>query len=692
MVESLSSHKIIQAARDADEADVVACIAAVTAYMKLEEEEWAAAAAKKDAGETRSPWGQTALLEGAQVGTGFIQSAPNRFPLWRNFPGVFWIALSLAGLLSGFGAHSVSADTEYGEDFVVQDGEVIYTAQAPPRAGWRPYGGPQAGQDQSGRTLIKVALVLGAGEISVDAVDGAKVLDMSNGQHIAQLQPLSQWKLGSRTANGAPAIAITGRRGVDKYLIATGNQLMSGNERNVAFFPQQYIGPPALKAFENSPQMAGAAQAKPAVASLLVTCSPKPPSLQTSTQAPQAAPGAQPPQTAPRVTSGTQQAPPVAPRISFGAQPSGSLPVSLGAAQAPQSVPQTSALAAPRGDVPDSDSGDFDETENAADQVSSQPIETMLSEPGKFSGITNGVIITPNAAGADNTQSVFNLNGRMYRGSLWVKPEVVKDKNGTSVTRLTAINIIDLEDYLMSVLPSEMPSAWPHEALKAQAIAARSYAIANLGKYRSQGYDVKATVLDQAYRGAVAETIASNKAIAETRGIVMKHDGKVVPGFFHSSSAGHTDVAEHVWTKEVPYLKSVPDVDHKSKYVLWERKFPTPQIDNILGKDVGNVLGLFPVHRSPSGRVKNLLVIGSKGTTFVPGTTVRQLFALPSTNFNVLAYQDAYLFKGQGFGHGLGMSQYGARSLAEHGYNAAQILAYYYKDVTFEHIVDTPAL
>lgn len=302
------------------------------------------------------------------------------------------------------------------------------------------------------------------------------------------------------------------------------------------------------------------------------------------------------------------------------------------------------------------------------------------------------VIITPNVTGASGSQSVFNLNGRLYRGSLWVKPETVKDKNGASVTRLTAINVIDLEDYLMSVLPSEMPSSWPREALKAQAIAARSYAIANLGKYRSKGYDVQATVMDQAYRGASAETIASNRAVSETNGIVMKHAGKVVPGFFHSSSAGHTDVAEHVWTKEVPYLKSVPDVDHKSKYVLWERKFPMTQIDSSLGKDVGTVLGLFPVHRSPAGRVKNLLVIGTKGSTFVSGTAVRQMFALPSTNFNVLAYQDSYLFKGQGFGHGLGMSQYGARGLADHGYNAAQILTYYYKDVTFEQIVETPAL
>jgi len=641
MVESLSSYKISEAPSDADETDVLACIAAVTAYIQVEEEELAAAAQTGGEKSQRSPWGETSMLEGAQLGTVYDQSTLQRkgTKLWRNFPGVLLLALSLTGLVFTGGARAQNFDESAFDALNQNDSDVAYTAQSAPGT-WLSYAAP-GNRQRSSKTLIKVALALGVGEVNIDAVDGAQILDMSTGRQIAALQPLSQWRIASRTANGAPAIAVTGRREADKYLIATGEQLKT-NERNVSFFPSQLISPPALKAFEQSQQNTKGmtwAQKKAALGpSLIVSCQPK----------------------QQQISSGI----PIAPQRN--------------------AAPIQSADGTP---VPD-----LDEEEEAEEAENGTTQGSITLDPAQFSGITNGVIITPNQTADDGSSSVITLNGKMYRGSMWVKPEVVKDKNGASVVRLSAINVLDLEDYLMSVLPSEMPSSWPREALKAQAIAARSYAIANLGKYRSQGYDVKATVMDQAYRGAIAEAISSNRAVAETRGIVMKHGGKVVPGFFHSSSAGHTDVAEHVWTKEVPYLKSVPDIDHKSKFVLWERKFALPQIDNLLGKDVGTVLGLFPVHRSPAGRVKNLLVIGSKGTTFVSGTTVRQLFALPSTNFNVLAYQDSYLFKGQGFGHGLGMSQYGARGLAEHGYNAAQILTYYYKDVTFEHIVETPAL
>ena len=659
MVESLSSHKILKAAADADESDIVACIAAVTAYLKLEEEELASAVCEKK--EQLSAWGQASLLEGAQLSASVqpsiatdVGARKKSAPLWRNFPGVFWIALSLAGLLSGFGAQTVSADTiDFDAEQTLSD-EVTYTAQASPRKGWRPAAPPPVPTSFKTSPVVKVALAVGVGDIAIDAIDGAQVLDMTSGRQIAQLQPLSQWRVGSRTIDGAPAIAFTGRREVDQYLVATGDQLKPNTERNVAFFPTQFFGPPALKAFQAA-QQNGTVARKPATASVVVTCGPQAPGMVSVASAP----GGQ--------TLGT---PPYAPPRTASAARSG-----------------------PAQDEIEVDDIDIDESDERSEiPPASQASSAGAATPNQFGGITNGVIITPTVTGADGSQSVFNLNGRLYRGSLWVKPEVVKDKNGATVTRLTAINVIDLEDYLMSVLPSEMPSSWPREALKAQAIAARSYAIANLGKYRSKGYDVQATVMDQAYRGASAETIASNRAVAETKGIVMKHAGKVVPGFFHSSSAGHTDVAEHVWTKEVPYLKSVPDLDSKSKYVLWERKLTTSQIDGSLGKDVGTVLALFPVHRSPAGRVKNMLVIGTKGSTFVSGTALRQMFALPSTNFNVLAYQDSYLFKGQGFGHGLGMSQYGARGLAEHGYNAAQILTYYYKDVTFEHIVETPAL
>ncbi len=623
-------------------------MAAVAAYLAIEAEEQAHQAVKKP---DISPWKEASLLEGTQGASNYSRGTKG-LSLWRNFLGA--LAFGALGLLGAAGAASAEGLQNNQTDLAAFErnttDDTIYTARATSPA-VSPYG--KASRELRRFTdniPIRVALALNVPEVSVDAIDGAQVLDMSTGRQIAALQPLSQWRLGARTANGVASIAVSGRRDVDKFLIATGDQLKT-NERGVAFFPSQYVGPPALKAFQAQQAEAGVA---------------------------------------PKRTGG-----PVSLTISC---PTNAAPNQANIASVLRDVnsrtPAQSADGSPVAEDEDSvDEGEYTlGTPNQANRLNPLPSGKSIVDTLVASGITSGVIIAADQTNSDNSQYVFTLNGRIYRGALWIRPTVVKDKNGVSVTRLTAINVLDLEDYLMSVIPSEMPSSWPREALKAQAIAARSYAIANLGKYGTQGFDVKATVLDQAYRGAIAEASSTNRAVSETRGIVMKHQGKVVPGFFHSSSAGHTDVAEHVWTKEVPYLKSVPDVDHKSKYVLWDRKFAINQIEGLLGKDVGSVLGLFPVHRSPAGRVKSLLVLGTNGSTFVSGTAVRQMFALPSTNFNVLAYQDSYVFRGQGFGHGLGMSQYGARTLAEHGYNAGQILTYYYKDVTFEQIAETSAL
>ena len=659
MVDSLSLSKTKESVQQTDDSEAVACMAAVAAYLAIEadELEQQSRGADKSNKSGTTNWGEASLLEGTQSGVAANVSSGQK-PLWRNFLGAATFAALSFISISGSNAQSLNVQSSnapymYNERtnaagrYTADD--TIYTARASSPVVSQYGKAAKPPRRFTDNIPIRVALALNVTEVSVDAIDGAQVLDMSTGKQIAALQPLSQWKFGARTANGAPAIAVSGRREVDKYLIATGEQLIPGTEKNVAFVPPSYIGPPALKAFQA--QQGSGAPTKAGPVSLTISCptaSPNPAAAQASVAS---------------VLKGVN---------------------SRSAAESADGSPFN----------------DEEELSDDAEYTLGTPNKRIIPQPaGKSifdtligSGITSGVIIAADQTNSENSQYVFTLNGRMYRGALWVRPTVVKDKNGASVTRLTAINVLDLEDYLMSVIPSEMPSSWPREALKAQAIAARSYAIANLGKYGTQGFDVKATVMDQAYRGAIAETVSTNRAVSETKGIVMKHQGKVVPGFFHSSSAGSTDVAEHVWTKEVPYLKSVPDMDHKSKFVLWDRKFSVPQIDGLLGKDVGSVLGLFPVHRSPAGRVKNLLVIGTNGSTFVSGATVRQVFALPSTNFNVLAYQDSYVFRGQGFGHGLGMSQYGARTLAEHGYNAGQILTYYYKDVTFEQIAETPAL
>ncbi len=274
------------------------------------------------------------------------------------------------------------------------------------------------------------------------------------------------------------------------------------------------------------------------------------------------------------------------------------------------------------------------------------------------------------------------VNGRLYRGIIWIQ------KSLKATGKIAAINVVDLEDYLLSVVPAEMPSGWPLEALKAQAIVARSYALANRGKHESRGFDVKATAEDQVYSGVSSETESTNQAVAETSGIIVEHEGKPASAFFHSTSGGFTEVAEFVWGGSAPFLHAVPDYDDASPHFSWSRKFTPADLDKALsgsGQDAGEVMGMFVVSRAPSMRARQVLVVGSRETKLVGADTVRRLLKLPSTNFNVGCLPDCYEFAGRGFGHGLGMSQWGARALAERGYNAAQILKYYYKDVALDY-------
>ncbi|MBY0548145.1 MAG: SpoIID/LytB domain-containing protein [Candidatus Obscuribacterales bacterium] len=294
---------------------------------------------------------------------------------------------------------------------------------------------------------------------------------------------------------------------------------------------------------------------------------------------------------------------------------------------------------------------------------SAEPPETFLITPSRPDGL-------------------IGINNRLYRGQIELR--------ATPATgQFAVINIVTMEDYLLSVVPAEMPGCWPLESLKAQAIAARSYAVANMGKHAADGYDVEPTVSDQVYAGVESETENSNRAVAETEGIVLKHQGKVVSAFFHSAGGGCTELAEHVWGRPVPYLKSVVDYDDRSPHFTWTRQFPVTAADECVkksGKDIGQLLSVMPLVKTASGRLKSAMLIGTTGPIVVSGEELRRIFALPSSLFNACVDNDCYVFAGRGFGHGLGMSQWGAKSLAEQGYNAAQILSYYYKDVSIEQM------
>lgn len=282
---------------------------------------------------------------------------------------------------------------------------------------------------------------------------------------------------------------------------------------------------------------------------------------------------------------------------------------------------------------------------------------------------------------------VVVVNGKLYRGAVWLKPGAPDGANDAG--GITVINIVDLEDYLLSVLPSEMPSSWPLEALKAQAVAARSYAIANIGKHSKEGYDLRATIDDQVYNGVSSENANSNRAVAETEGLILKHEGKPVSAFFHSTSGGSTEVAEHVWGRPVPYLRMVPDYDDMSPHFAWNRKVKVDDMARAIGADLGPLTSFSIVSRTPSNRVKDTVLVGANGSKTISGETLRKVFKLPSTNFNIVCKDNTLEFLGRGNGHGLGLSQWGARALAEHGYNAAQILTYYYKDVSVDYLADS---
>ena len=141
---------------------------------------------------------------------------------------------------------------------------------------------------------------------------------------------------------------------------------------------------------------------------------------------------------------------------------------------------------------------------------------------------------------------------RWYRGDI-----VIYNVEG----KLTIVNILPIEEYLMGVVPSEMPSRWNIEAHKAQAITARSYAVANMGKRNSHGYDLKDTPQDQAYGGATSETPQTTYAVLSTRGEVLTYDDKVIPGYYHASSGGKTIQTGEIWDHDLPYIKSVDGFD-----------------------------------------------------------------------------------------------------------------------------------
>lgn len=271
------------------------------------------------------------------------------------------------------------------------------------------------------------------------------------------------------------------------------------------------------------------------------------------------------------------------------------------------------------------------------------------------------------------------IGDRWYRGKALVVPT---DKG------LDVINWVDLEEYLYSVIGGEMDSRWPQEALKAQAIAARTYALYKRQERRHHPtYDLGATPDRwQIYPGVASESRATYAAVNSTAGKVLTHNNQIILSVFHACSGGHTENVEDVWGKPLAYLRAVQDYDQNISACNWVQTLSPHEISSKIS-GIGKVKDMIPQAFSPFRSVKALKIVGDQGTRVLTGEEVRTALRLRSTRFHVSKSPNGnFVLQGLGFGHGLGMSQWGAYNLARQGANYLQILGHYYQGVTLTPI------
>src|SRR4028118_93048 len=273
-------------------------------------------------------------------------------------------------------------------------------------------------------------------------------------------------------------------------------------------------------------------------------------------------------------------------------------------------------------------------------------------------------------------------NGYVWIGDRWYRgrTQIVPTGKG-----LTAVNYVNLEDYLYSVLGSEMSASWPQEALKAQAVAARSYALYKRSTSSNSVYDVGNTTTWQVYKGLESEAQGTHLAVDATAGQVMTYGGKVILAVFHSSSGGHTENVEEIWSDNLPYLRGVADYDMGAPVYEWTKNFSRSELSRKIS-GVGNVISMTPERTTPQGRIITMSVQGDRATRRISGNDLRSALGLRSTLFVVNPTSNGFEVTGRGFGHGLGLSQWGAHNLAARGINYQQILDHYYQSATLAQI------
>ena len=290
--------------------------------------------------------------------------------------------------------------------------------------------------------------------------------------------------------------------------------------------------------------------------------------------------------------------------------------------------------------------------------------------------------------------------GKPYRGALLVQ--------AAGAGGLTLVNRLDMESYLLGVVPREIGRASEdiYQAVKAQAVAARTYAVKYMNRRATLGFDVYPTVEDQVYGGLEAENDIVMRAVGETAGEILTWQGEPITAYYHSTCAGQTAAIDEVWNERaVPYLVSVRDVDPRtgeaydraSSRFQWTERWTHDQLvatlnrtlrDSLRGRTIGEIRGMDVTARTPSGRVRSLVISTDAGSFTVGRDRVRWILVptrggiLNSSKFDVRLVRGGggteIVAEGGGWGHGIGMCQVGAMGRARAGQEYREILRAYY--------------
>jgi peptidoglycan hydrolase-like amidase len=297
---------------------------------------------------------------------------------------------------------------------------------------------------------------------------------------------------------------------------------------------------------------------------------------------------------------------------------------------------------------------------------------------------------------------------RSYRGEL----EFIFTPEG-----ITVVNILNIEDYLYSVVPSEMPASWPEEALKAQAIAARSYAAAQIGQFADKGFDLYGTPRSMAYQGIGAENKTTSKAVDATRGMILRGGEEPLRAYFSANHGGYSEDSLVMWGYDA-WMAGVPDVmlDERSRGIppgeldhwlrsappsyssvrgyhfassyRWEKWVAADEIRyrlSLRGEDPGTIERIVSRGRGVSGRIYALEAEGKEKSVTVAGDAIWYAMGALRSSLFTIAYKydktgnvEYVIFRGAGHGHGIGLDQHGAAGMAGSGYSVEEILRHYY--------------